>query len=50
MSYELLIKNGTVVDGSGAPPVRADIAVAQGKIAEIGKITAGAKKSLMPPT
>ena len=44
MSYELLIKNGTVVDGSGAPPVRADIAVAQGKIAEIGKITAGAKK------
>ncbi len=44
MSYELLIKNGTVVDGSGAPPVRADIAVAEGKIAEIGKITAGAKK------
>ncbi len=44
MSYELLIKNGTVVDGSGAPPVRADIAVAQGKIAEIGKITEGAKK------
>ena len=44
MSYELLIKNGTVVDGSGAPPVRADIAVAQGKIAEIGKITAGAQK------
>ncbi len=44
MSYELLIKNGTVVDGSGAPPVRADIAVAQGKIAEIGKITEGAKR------
>ena len=44
MSYELLIKNGTVVDGSGAPPVRADIAVAEGKIAEIGKITDGAKK------
>ncbi len=44
MSYELLIKNGTVVDGSGAPPVRADIAVAEGKIAEIGKITEGANK------
>ena len=44
MSYDLLIKNGTVVDGSGAPPVRADIAVAEGKIAEIGKISDGAKK------
>ena len=44
MSYDLLIKNGTVVDGSGAQPVRADIAVAEGKIAEIGKISDGAKK------
>jgi N-acyl-D-aspartate/D-glutamate deacylase len=44
MSYDLLIRNGTVVDGSGAPPVQADIAVAEGKIAEIGKISDGAKK------
>ena len=44
MSYDLLIKNGTVVDGSGVPPVQADIAVAEGKIAEIGKISDGAKK------
>jgi N-acyl-D-aspartate/D-glutamate deacylase len=44
MSYDLLIKNGTVVDGTGAPQYRADIAVANGKIAEIGKITDGAKQ------
>jgi len=44
MSYDLLIKNGTVVDGTGAPQSRADIAVANGKIAEVGKITDGAKK------
>jgi N-acyl-D-aspartate/D-glutamate deacylase len=44
MSYDILIKNGTVVDGTGAPPVRADVAVAGGKIAAIGKITDGAKK------
>lgn len=44
MSYDLLIKNGTVVDGTGSQPVQADIAVADGKIAEIGKITEGAKK------
>jgi N-acyl-D-aspartate/D-glutamate deacylase len=44
MSYDLLIKNGTVVDGTGAPRYRADVAVAGGQIAEIGKITDGAKK------
>jgi N-acyl-D-amino-acid deacylase len=46
MSYDLLIKNGTVVDGTGAKPRRADIAVANGQIAEIGKITEGAKKTI----
>ena len=44
MSYDLLIKNGTVVDGTGAPSYRADVAVADGKIAAIGKIRDGAKK------
>ena len=46
MSYDLLIKNGTVVDGTGAPQYRADVAVANGKITEIGKITEGAKKTI----
>ncbi|MBI3759685.1 MAG: amidohydrolase family protein [Deltaproteobacteria bacterium] len=46
MSYDLLIKNGTVVDGTGAKPRRADVAVANGQIAEIGKITEGAKKTI----
>src|SRR5262245_45246688 len=46
MSYDLLIKNGTVVDGTGASQYRADVAVANGKIAEIGKITEGAKKTV----
>ncbi|MBM4257820.1 MAG: amidohydrolase family protein [Deltaproteobacteria bacterium] len=44
MSYDLLIKNGTIVDGTGAPRYQADVAVANGKIAEIGKITDGATK------
>ncbi|MEW6296207.1 MAG: amidohydrolase family protein, partial [Thermodesulfobacteriota bacterium] len=44
MSYDLLIKNGTVVDGTGAPRYRADIAVAGGTIAEIGKISDSAKQ------
>jgi N-acyl-D-aspartate/D-glutamate deacylase len=44
MSYDLLIKNGMVVDGTGAAPRRADVAIAAGKIAEIGKVADSAKK------
>src|SRR5487761_714410 len=43
MAYDLLIKGGTVVDGSGAPGRRADIAVAGGRIAEIGRSSDGAE-------
>lgn len=42
MAYDLLIKNGLVVDGTGAPARRADVAVTSGKIAEIGRVTDGA--------
>ena len=44
MAYDLLIKNGTVIDGTGAPPRQADVAVASGRIAEIGKIGDGATR------
>jgi N-acyl-D-aspartate/D-glutamate deacylase len=46
MSYDLLIKNGTVVDGTGAPRRQADVAVKDGVITEIGKITDGAAKTI----
>jgi N-acyl-D-amino-acid deacylase len=36
MSADLVIKGGTVVDGSGSPGVRADVAISDGKIAAIG--------------
>ena len=35
MMYDLLIKNGTVIDGTGAPRFMADVAVKDGKIAKI---------------
>jgi hypothetical protein len=46
MSYDLLIKNGTVVDGTGSPRRMADIAVRDGVIVEIGKIKDGAAKTI----
>jgi N-acyl-D-amino-acid deacylase len=44
MAYDLVIENGTVVDGSGQARYQADIGVADGRIAEIGNIKNGAKK------
>lgn len=41
---DLLIKNGTVVDGTGAPSRRADVAIQGGKITAIGKITDSATR------
>ncbi len=35
----LLIKNATIIDGSGSPAYCADVGIQNGKIAEIGKIT-----------
>ena len=44
MQYDLLIKNGTVVDGSGLPRFQADVAIAAGKIVAIGKIRENARE------
>src|ERR1700761_4883190 len=46
MSYDLVIKNGTVVDGTGAKRYQADVAIANGKVAEIGKVTDGARRTI----
>ncbi|HEV8628056.1 MAG TPA: hypothetical protein VG034_26780, partial [Acidimicrobiia bacterium] len=38
--FDTVIKNGMIVDGSGAPRYRADIAIKDGRIADIGVIDA----------
>lgn len=39
MSHELIISGGTVVDGTGADPVRADVAVDGDRITRVGDLT-----------
>ena len=46
MAYDLLIKNGWVVDGSGRPRYRADVGVSGGRIAAIGRIRESAREVL----
>ncbi len=46
MDYDLLITNGRIVDGSGMPAYEADIGIKRGKIAEIGRLTASATRTI----
>ena len=39
MTFDLLIKNGLLIDGTGNPWFKSDIGISNGKIAEIGKLT-----------
>src|ERR1700761_8525502 len=42
--HDLVIKNGTVVDGTGAEPQRADIAVDGDRITAVGKVDQGRRE------
>ncbi len=42
MAFDLVVRNGMIVDGSGLPRYRADIGVKDGRIAEIGRLNGAA--------
>ena len=45
--YDLVIRNGTIVDGSGIPRYKGDLAVKDGRISKIsGRISAGGAKEI----
>ncbi|MBI3799872.1 MAG: amidohydrolase family protein [Deltaproteobacteria bacterium] len=46
MQYDLIIRNGTVIDGSGMPRYRADVGIRRGKVATIGKLRETAKETI----
>lgn len=44
--FDTVIKGGTVVDGTGQPAYRADVAVVNGLIAEIGNLSSPARQTI----
>lgn len=44
MPLDLIVRNGTIVDGSGMGRYRADVGVKDGRIVEIGRIRAAAQR------
>ena len=46
MAYDLVIRGGTVVDGSGARRFTADVGIKDGMIAEVGHIAPAASRTL----
>ena len=44
MSYDLLLKNGRIVDGTGGPSYEGDVAVVDGRIVETGRLGSTAKR------
>src|SRR5438093_11131836 len=44
VAYDLLMKNGRIIDGSGMPAFRGDVAVRGGNIVELGKLSGAATR------
>jgi N-acyl-D-amino-acid deacylase len=44
--YDLVVRNGEVVDGTGSPPRRVDLAVRDGRIAAIGTVAGRAREEI----
>ena len=46
MALDLVIRGGTVVDGSGKPRFGADLGIKDGRIVDVGRITAAASRTI----
>jgi N-acyl-D-amino-acid deacylase len=46
MDCDLVVRGGTVADGTGAPAIRADVAIADGRIVAVGDVSARAARTI----
>src|SRR5215510_6468001 len=44
--YDLVIRNGSIVDGSGAPAQAGDVAIRDGWIVAVGKVEGAGKREI----
>src|SRR5262245_57080044 len=44
MAYDLIIRNGEICDGTGAPPVRGDVAIRGDRIEAVGEMSGDAAR------
>ena len=44
--HDLVIRGGTIIDGTGAPAQAGDVAVTKGRIVEVGRVTGAARRTL----
>lgn len=44
--FDLVVRNGTVVDGTAGEPVEADVAVRQGRIAAVGRVVGAGREEI----
>ena len=45
--FDLIIKDGTVIDGTGSPGVKTDIAISDGRISDIGNFDSSEAKEIV---
>jgi N-acyl-D-aspartate/D-glutamate deacylase len=45
-AYELIITGGRIIDGSGRPAFEGEVAIANGRIAALGKVTGNARRTI----
>ena len=46
MAHDLVIRGGTLVDGTGAPGIRADVAIDGDRVTEIGQVDGTARRTI----
>ena len=46
MAYDLVIRNGTLIDGTGAAPRKGDLALQDGRIAAVGQVSGSATRTI----